>query len=160
MANGDDGKFESMNPGFDTHENSFRTEAGPSLVRPLFDLNHKLSDHEGQLKSFSGLVAAVQSSLSSWTTTVLGVGAAILAGFAIVVSIQLYNTQKIDSRTDALGSKIDSGIENISKRTDQIERRIDGLASDVKQLPSAISREMIGVARDISEINRQPPAKR
>jgi hypothetical protein len=158
MANGE-GRFESIDLGSGTHE-GLRTDAGPSLVRPLFDLNHKLSDHEGQLKSFYGAISAVQSSLGSWVAVAIGLGAALLAVVTLIGAFEIYSSQKIDAKTDALSAKIDASTDSAAKRSDAIDRRVEGLATEVKQLPSAISRELIGVARDISEINRMTPKGR
>jgi hypothetical protein len=95
------------------------------------DLSYKVADHEGQLKSFAAVAAALQSTLGAWTATAIGIAAAMLAVFTIFGAYQVYFNQKIDAKMDALGTKID----NVSSQFGQ----------DIKSLPDEVTKRVLTV---------------
>jgi hypothetical protein len=129
------------------HE-QFRTTSDPHIWG-TFAVKHmetaeRLADHDGQLKSFSTIIAAIQSSLSSWSATVIGLGTLLLAALAIFAAIQVYYNQKMDAKTDNLDAKVES-----------VGKRVDSMATEIAILPSRVSQEIINAAGQIANITQK-----
>lgn len=134
----------------------FHIGDAPNLARPVLDLSYKVADHEGQLKSFSTVTAAVQASVGAWATTAIGLGAALLAVFAIFGTYQVYFNQKMDTKIDNIATKAEVKADALDTKIDGTGKRIDSLASEIKLLPTILSREIRETARDIATISRLP----
>lgn len=103
-------------PRFDASDGDYNLFVDASRLNSQIDsMKTDLTDHGGQLKSFSAVVSAVQSSLESWKTTVIALNAAFFAAIAILATVIIFSVERLDSRADdtessidALGTKIDA----------------------------------------------------
>jgi len=115
-----------------------------------------IADHEGQLKSFSGLVAAIQSSLSAWQNVAIGVAGVIGVVVAILAGFQAASFSEISSlRTD---TKAQIGVATGS--IDKVSQRLESIESKQRTLPAEISQQLLNTASTIVTIHEDRASKR
>jgi len=112
-----------------------------------------IADHEGQLKSISGLIAAIQSSLSAWQNVAIGVGAAMVAAVAILATFQVLSFSAIDG----LRSESRAQVSDTNGRIDKLDGRMQGIETAQRILPSQISQQLLNTSALLVTIHNDRP---
>jgi hypothetical protein len=127
MSNLDFESIEIIPPG-----QGARFDSSLNIAEPIFDLRERLdaqavqlANHAGQLSGFAAAIQAVQASLGSWITAVLGLAAIVATAFGILIAYTI-----------------------------GIDEKVDQIAMEVKGLPAALSNEMLSIANTLAGIGR------
>lgn len=125
------------------------------VAQRMTDQATMLADHEGQLKSFTGLVSSVQASLSAWKTTAIGIASALGVAIALLGAFQIYNLGEIQS----VSKKVDSTGATLSAKIDTTNSHLQALEVSQKTLPAEISQQILSIAATLSEIGKSSAAQ-
>jgi uncharacterized protein HemX len=127
-------RFQSTSEGF-----NLLGQWGAGIQEQVHRQAYQLADHEGQLKTVPTIISAVQSSLSSWTTGLAAISAALLAAMAILAAVFIYIAQRTDGQITDTQTKIEStksilqtDITTLGGKVDQDSVRITRVEQSVQ----------------------------
>jgi hypothetical protein len=96
------------------------------------DLKAKVATHEGELRGFRGLTAALQTSFGLMTAAVIGVGTLLVGGIAVVAAFQVSDNGKLDAHGIAL-AELKQSQSTMSGRLDSIDGKLSVLVTQAHQ---------------------------
>jgi hypothetical protein len=119
----------------------------------------KAADHGGQLKKLDLIIASVQSSLSAWQNTAIGIAGAIGVIIAALAAFQIASFSEISG----LRSDTKSQIDYTNAKIDALANRLQSIEVTQQTLPAQISQQLINTAAALSTVRGAslptPPAK-
>jgi hypothetical protein len=132
--------FETVEPvpGFVEFQNETSDQIGA--------LQMVAANHQGQLSKLDTVTASVQSSLSAWQNTAIGIAAAIGVAIALLAGFQILNF------TEMTGFRADT-----ASKFDATNARLEAIEANQKMLPAEISQQILSVAASLATVRGEPP---
>jgi hypothetical protein len=83
-----------------------------------------------ELRGLPPVVAALQSTFSGWIAGVIGVGAILLTGVAIIAAFQVFNGQGIKDQSVSISAQA-IRLERVDATTQALAAKVDGASKDL-----------------------------